>query len=64
MVAAFFKRTHATLIYGEPIDLSAWYDKKPGHTELQEVTDLIMLKLAQLGGVEFTPTAEVESHGS
>jgi 1-acyl-sn-glycerol-3-phosphate acyltransferase len=64
MIAAFFVRTHATLIYGEPIDLSAWYDKKPGHAELQEVTDLIMMKLAQLGGIEFTPTAEVEAHGS
>jgi len=64
MIAAFFKRTHATLIYGEPIDLSAWHEKKPGHAELQEVTDLIMMKLAQLGGLEFTPTAEVESHGN
>lgn len=62
MIAAFFVRTQATLIYGEPIDLSAWYDKKSGHTELQEVTDLIMMKLAQLGSVEFTPTANTESH--
>ena len=61
MIAAFFKRTHATLIYGEPIDMSPWYEKKPGHAELQEVTDLIMMKLAELGGVEFTRTAELES---
>lgn len=64
IIAPFLIRTHATLIYGEPIDLSAWYDKKPGHAELQKVTDLIMMKLAQLGGLEFTPNAEVETHGS
>ena len=61
IVRAFFVRTQVTLIYGEPIDLSEWYDKKPGHAELARVTDLIMMNLARLGGIEFSPSAEVES---
>lgn len=55
MLRSFFVRTNVTVIYGEPIDLSAWYDKKPGHVELAEVTDLIMKTIAELGGISFAP---------
>lgn len=58
VIGSFFVRTHVTLVYGNPIDLSAWYDIKPGHKELAEVTDLIMHTLSKLGGIEFTPTIE------
>jgi 1-acyl-sn-glycerol-3-phosphate acyltransferase len=55
MPRCFLVRTHVTLTYGKPIDLSAWHAKKPGHAELAEVTDLIMKSLADLGGIGFTP---------
>ena len=56
MVGAFFTWTRSTLTYGEPIDLSRWHNEKPSHLELIEVTDLIMQRLAELGGVRMTPT--------
>lgn len=58
MLGSFFIRTHATLVYGKPIDLSAWHGRKTGHEELSEVTDIIMKSLAELGGIGFTPTTE------
>ena len=57
---SFFIRTHVTLTYGTPVDLSAWYDKKNGHEELAQVTDLIMKTLSELGGICFTPVSERE----
>jgi len=60
MPGCFIVRTHVTLTYGTPIDLSAWYDRKPGHEELAEVTDLIMKTLSDLGGISFTPVTERE----
>lgn len=60
MLGSFFIRTHVTLTYGTPVDLSAWYDKKNGHEELAEATDLIMKTLSELGGIGFTPVAERE----
>jgi len=61
MTRSFFLRTHVTLTYGTPIDLSAWYDKKNGHEELAEVTNLIMKSLSDLGGIGFTPVSEREN---
>lgn len=61
MLRSFFVRTTVTLTYGKPIDLSIWYDRKPGHAELAEVTDLIMKSIAELGGIAFTPVNESES---
>lgn len=62
IIQSFFLRTQVTLTYGEPIDLSEWYDRKLGHEELAEVTDLIMRSLAMLGGIEFTATVTEDSH--
>ena len=53
VVDSFFVRAHATLVYGSPIDLSAWHQEKTGHKELAEVTDTIMDALAKLGGIRF-----------
>ncbi len=55
MLNSFLVRTHSFLIWGQPIDLSAWYDRRITHELLEEVTDLLMTRLAELGGV---PTAE------
>jgi 1-acyl-sn-glycerol-3-phosphate acyltransferase len=55
MVAPFYTRAHVTITYGEPIDLSAYYDCKRTRTLLREVTDLLMRRLAALGGVAYAP---------
>lgn len=55
MLGSFFIRTQVTLVYGQPIDLSPWLDKKPDHLELAEVTDVIMKTLSELGGIDYTP---------
>ena len=57
MVWVFFKFTHSSVIYGEPLDLSGWHEKKLTHAVLAEVTDVIMKSIADLGGIQFTPTA-------
>lgn len=56
VLASYLARTVATVTYGEPIDISLWYDQKAGHEELAEITDLIMKSIADLGGIDFTPT--------
>ncbi len=57
MVGAFFVRTQTRLTYGQPIDLSRWFDIRVTHEVLTEVTDLIMGSIAELGGVQFTRTS-------
>jgi len=41
-------------VYGEPIDLSAYYGRRMTHPLLMEVTDLLMRRLAKLGGVDYS----------
>jgi 1-acyl-sn-glycerol-3-phosphate acyltransferase len=55
MVKPFYMRCRVKVIYGDPIDLSAYYDRKRTRTLLREVTDLLMRRLAELGGVEYAP---------
>jgi 1-acyl-sn-glycerol-3-phosphate acyltransferase len=55
MVAPFYTRCRVTVVYGDPIDLSAYYDRKRTRTLLREVTDLLMRRLADLGGVAYAP---------
>ena len=57
MVRVFFKRTHTTLTYGPPVDLSQWQRQKPSHRDLIEVTDKIMQSIADLGGLQITPAS-------
>jgi 1-acyl-sn-glycerol-3-phosphate acyltransferase len=59
MVAPFYTRTRSRVqvIYGDPIDLSAYYDAKRTRTLLREVADLLMRRLAELGGVTYAPDA-------
>jgi len=53
MTASFFTLSRVRVIYGEPIDLSAYYDCRKTREVLAEVTDLLMRRLAQLGGVAY-----------
>ena len=55
MVGSFLVRTHSTLYYGQPIDISRWYDQRLTQEILREVTDEMMLRLAELGGVKPPP---------
>lgn len=56
MTRCFYTRTRTTLTYGSPIDLSKWKNEKPSHSDLIEVTDLIMHQLAEMGGIRPSPT--------
>jgi 1-acyl-sn-glycerol-3-phosphate acyltransferase len=60
MLAPFFMRCDVRVTYGELIDLSDYYDRKRTRTLLREVTDLLMRRLAELGGVPYTPDVQAE----
>ncbi len=53
MIRCFFKPERVEIIYGEPIDLSAYYGKKKTQELLREVCDYLMVQLAELGGVGY-----------
>lgn len=55
MVGSFLVRTHSRLYYGQPIDISRWYDQRLTQEILREVADEMMLQLARLGGVKPPP---------
>lgn len=56
MVEPFISRSRVRVTYGKPIDLSVFHGKKKTPELLNEVTDLIMSRLAETGGVDYTPT--------
>jgi len=60
MVKSFLMRTKAYVTYGEPIDLSDYYDHKPTPAILDEVTDILMTRLGELGGVQAAPRIRPE----
>jgi 1-acyl-sn-glycerol-3-phosphate acyltransferase len=62
MVAPFYTRCRVRVTYGDPIDLSAYYDRKRTRTLLREVTDLLMRRLAELGGVAYAPDLVAAEH--
>tara|TARA_B100000029_G_scaffold94314_1_gene84496 strand:+ start:1632 stop:2483 length:852 start_codon:yes stop_codon:yes gene_type:complete len=51
MIAPFFTRSHVRVTYGDPIDLTDYYALKPKGEVLEQVTELMMQRLADLGGV-------------
>lgn len=59
MVGSFLVRTQSTLYYGQPIDISRWYGQRLTQDILREVTDEMMLRLAELGGVKPPPPIAV-----
>ncbi len=58
MVAPFLTRAYTQVTWGEPIDLSEYYGRKPTPPLLAEVTDLLMERLAELGHVKASPCSE------
>jgi 1-acyl-sn-glycerol-3-phosphate acyltransferase len=52
MVDPFWTLSRVRVAYGEPIDLSAYYGRRKSQELLREVTDLLMQRLAELGGVK------------
>ena len=59
MVTPFLTRSQVRVTYGEPIDLSEFYDQRPKGVVLEQVTELMMTRLAELGGVERVREREV-----
>ena len=53
MVKPFYTPSRVRVTYGDPIDLSAYYEPRKTHALLAEVTDLLMRRLARLGGVQY-----------
>lgn len=64
MVAPFIRRSRVRVTYGEPIDLSEFHGKKTTPELLNEVTDLIMSRLAETGGVDYTPVGTEDEEGA
>ena len=55
MIEPFYKFCRVRVSYGDPIDLSRYYGSRKTSELLREVTDLLMARLAELGGM---PTTE------
>ena len=55
LVAPFMKRCRVRVTYGEPIDLSEFHGRRTSPELLADVTNLLMSRLASLGGVGITP---------
>ncbi len=55
LVAPFVQRCRVRVTYGEPIDLSEFHDRRTSPELLADVTNLLMSRLASLGGVGITP---------
>jgi len=53
MIEPFYTAQTVKVSYGNPIDLSKYYGQKPTGELLQEVTDLLMTELANLGGIRY-----------
>jgi 1-acyl-sn-glycerol-3-phosphate acyltransferase len=53
MVEPFYSPSRVTLHFGDAVDLSSYYECRKSQEILHEVTDLLMTRLAELGGVEY-----------
>lgn len=56
MTEPFYTPSRVRVIYGTPIDLSPWQGQRKSQELLQILTDALMRKLADLGGVRYTPS--------
>lgn len=56
MTKPLYTPSRVRVIYGTPIDLSPWQGQRKSQELLQALTDELMLKLADLGGVRYTPS--------
>ena len=55
MVTPFYTPCRVRVTYGTPIDLSLWQGQHRSQELLQSLTDALMRKLADLGGVTYNP---------
>lgn len=53
MTAPFYTPSRIRVVYGTPIDLSLWQGQKKSQELLQSLTDALMQRLADLGGVTY-----------
>lgn len=67
MAAPFMRRQTVRVTYGDRVDLSEYSGRRLSQDTLVEVTNLLMAKLASLGGVEFqlaVPDADRPANGN
>ena len=64
MVGPFLKRCRVRVTYGEPIDLSEFYGQRLNQEKLAEITNMLMKKLGELGGVGYTPVSLANGNDS
>ncbi len=64
MIATVFTCSQIRITYGDPVDLSAYYGRRTSPELLQEVTDLLMRKLAELGGTKYKPVGTSHADSS
>ena len=62
MTAPFYTPQRVRVTYGAPIDLSPWQGQHKTQELLQALTDALMNKLADLGGVRYLPPTATSSH--
>jgi 1-acyl-sn-glycerol-3-phosphate acyltransferase len=58
MVAPFLTFCRVEVSFGDPVDLCSYYGRRINQPLLDEVTHLLMSRLARLGGCDYAPTAE------
>ena len=58
MIEPLYTPSRVRVIYGAPIDLSLWQGQRKSQELLQALTDELMRKLADLGGVRYTSAAD------
>lgn len=59
MVRAFFDFRPVKVIYGDPVDLSAYYGRGLSEEMVMEVTQTLMRAVAELGGIVYTPQESI-----
>ena len=62
MTEPFYSPGRVRVTYGTPIDLSPWQGQRKSQELLQALTDALMCKLADLGGVRYLSSNETSSH--
>lgn len=60
MISPFYTPGRVRVTYGTPIDLSPWQGQRKSQELLQALTDALMCKLADLGGVKYTPETKAQ----
>ncbi len=64
MIAPFYSFAKTSLVYGDPIDLSAYYGQRASREVLEEVTTLMMERLAELGDTVYLGSPQLDEDAS